>query len=462
MAFIGLPASSIGGASTFLPALMQTPGLGSAGSDAATPFNPFAFGDFNFGNLGWMEQLNSMLGGMLGINPGATFQNAAAMPGQNFLDGVGGAQKSFNSGNSTPSFSSGNSNPAVSAGNFSAPAYSGANNTNATRSGNYNAPANNTGLNPTANNVTASNPTQPGQTAGISNKYDSYFAEAAQKTGLSANLLKAQAQQESRMNPNDVSPAGAMGVMQVMPGTAKDLGLTNPFDAKESIMKGASYLKDQIDKFDGNVALGLAAYNAGAGNVKNGKIPQNGETPEYVEKVLAYKEELDKATAAKAKEEETAKAAEAAKADPTVDAATKADLSKQAVAAAADATETATKADQAKSAASSAESTTASNDSKTATTASKDSSTATKSSTGTSDTNKSDTGSSGATKSSTGSSDSNKSSTSSGGSSTSSKSSSGSGGSTSSSSSSSGSSGSSSSGSSGSSGGGSSSGGGPR
>ncbi len=118
---------------------------------------------------------------------------------------------------------------------------------------------------------------------------DSIFEEAASTYGISVDLIKAVAKAESNFNPDAVSHAGAMGVMQLMPGTASSLGVTDPFDARQNIMGGAKYLKSNLDKYNGDVSLALAAYNAGPGSVqKYGGIPPYAETQNYVKKVTSY------------------------------------------------------------------------------------------------------------------------------------------------------------------------------
>lgn len=116
-----------------------------------------------------------------------------------------------------------------------------------------------------------------------------YFKEAAETYGVDINLLKAIAKQESNFNPSATSSAGAMGVMQLMPSTAKSLGVSDAYNAYENIMGGAKLISQNIKKYDGDLSLALAAYNAGSGNVdKYGGIPPFKETQNYVKKVLAY------------------------------------------------------------------------------------------------------------------------------------------------------------------------------
>jgi soluble lytic murein transglycosylase-like protein len=113
-----------------------------------------------------------------------------------------------------------------------------------------------------------------------------YAAEA--QYGLPSGLLDALIWTESRYNPQAVSRAGAAGLGQLMPGTARELGVANRFDPRENLNAAARYLKQMLDKF-GMVHLALAAYNAGPGAVKRtGGIPLNGETPAYVRNVLAF------------------------------------------------------------------------------------------------------------------------------------------------------------------------------
>lgn len=111
--------------------------------------------------------------------------------------------------------------------------------------------------------------------------------QSAAKYGIDSKLALAVAQTESNLNPSAVSPAGAVGVMQLMPETASGLGVTNIYNPEENIDGGVRYLKQMLTEFGGDVTKAVAAYNAGPGAVKKYQgIPPYAETRDYVTKVL--------------------------------------------------------------------------------------------------------------------------------------------------------------------------------
>lgn len=115
------------------------------------------------------------------------------------------------------------------------------------------------------------------------------YAEASQTYGVSIDLLKAMTKQESNFDPNATSRSGAQGLMQLMPATAAGLGVTDAYDPYQNVMGGAKYIRQMLDKYNGNVSLALAAYNAGSNNVdKYGGIPPFAETQNYVAKITQY------------------------------------------------------------------------------------------------------------------------------------------------------------------------------
>lgn len=124
--------------------------------------------------------------------------------------------------------------------------------------------------------------------------YDTYFKKAAKKYGVSESLLKGIAKAESNFNARDLSSSGAMGVMQLMPETARSLGVDDPYDPEQNILGGAKCIAQKLKEFNGDVKLALAAYNAGSGAVKRaGGIPS--QCKSYVNKVLSYQEAYETA-----------------------------------------------------------------------------------------------------------------------------------------------------------------------
>lgn len=118
---------------------------------------------------------------------------------------------------------------------------------------------------------------------------DNAFEESARFYNVPVNLLKAIGKAESNFDPYAQSAAGAQGVMQLMPETARSLGVTDVFDARSNIMGGAKYISDLLKQYNGDIDLALAAYNAGSGNVeKYGGVPPFPETVNYIRKVKEY------------------------------------------------------------------------------------------------------------------------------------------------------------------------------
>ncbi len=118
-------------------------------------------------------------------------------------------------------------------------------------------------------------------------KYVEHIREAARETNLSEDLLKAVIKNESGGDTTAVSPSGAAGLMQLMPDTARTVGVSNRFDPRENILGGARYLRRMVDRY-GDLKTALAAYNAGPGNVdKHGGVPPFPETENYIRRVLS-------------------------------------------------------------------------------------------------------------------------------------------------------------------------------
>jgi hypothetical protein len=124
-------------------------------------------------------------------------------------------------------------------------------------------------------------------TANRVQSYDDVIVEHARLNGIRPDLVRAVVQVESAYNPYAKSPKGAIGLMQLMPGTAKELGVINPFNPVENIRGGVAYLRRLLDRYDNNEQLALAAYNAGPNAVDRygATIPPYRETQNYVSRV---------------------------------------------------------------------------------------------------------------------------------------------------------------------------------
>jgi soluble lytic murein transglycosylase-like protein len=115
---------------------------------------------------------------------------------------------------------------------------------------------------------------------------DAAINEAAARHNVDPNLVRSVIKVESNFNPNAVSRKGAMGLMQLMPATARSLNVSNPFDPQQNVDAGVRHLRKLLDSYGGDVRLSLAAYNAGAGAVaRSAGVPRFGETRKYVRRI---------------------------------------------------------------------------------------------------------------------------------------------------------------------------------
>ena len=122
-----------------------------------------------------------------------------------------------------------------------------------------------------------------------STRFDLHIAEAAKIYDVPFSLIKAVMRAESDFDPSAVSSSGACGLMQLMPATARYLGIEDPFDPKANVMGGVRYLKEMLTRFEGSIPLAVAAYNAGPERIgPRREIPRIEETRGYVRRVLKY------------------------------------------------------------------------------------------------------------------------------------------------------------------------------
>ena len=131
------------------------------------------------------------------------------------------------------------------------------------------------------------NPSQSDNNAARSD-FSTYIERASLTYGVDKDLIRSVIRAESGFDPQATSPKGAMGLMQLMPDTARDLGVKNAYDPEENIMAGTRYLKSLLDRYEGDVPRALAAYNWGMGNVERNpdRMPQ--ETRDYIARITQY------------------------------------------------------------------------------------------------------------------------------------------------------------------------------
>jgi soluble lytic murein transglycosylase len=124
---------------------------------------------------------------------------------------------------------------------------------------------------------------------GMPDRYDPIIADAARRHGIPTALIKAVIKAESDFDPQAVSRRGALGLMQIMPANLDVLEVADPFNPQENIMGGVRYLREMLERFDQDLQLALAAYNAGPGVVEQYRaIPPFPETREYIQRVLRF------------------------------------------------------------------------------------------------------------------------------------------------------------------------------
>ena len=159
--------------------------------------------------------------------------------------------------------------------------------------------------------VVSSSEPAPSPAAEPSGNFQEAVDRIAGRHGLSPELLHSVIKVESNYNPYAVSPKGALGMMQLIPSTARRFGVSDVFNPMENIEGGAAYLEYLMGLFNGNAALALAAYNAGENAVaKYGTVPPYAETQNYLKLVARRLEEAQKATVQKQKEQKDSKPAE--------------------------------------------------------------------------------------------------------------------------------------------------------
>jgi soluble lytic murein transglycosylase-like protein len=123
-----------------------------------------------------------------------------------------------------------------------------------------------------------------------SENYESIITEAGKAFGVDPALVRSVIAVESNFNPNSTSPKGAMGLMQLMPATARELGVQNAYDPVENIRAGTRYLKMLVNRYDGNINMALAAYNWGMGNLEKRPAQMPAETRNYIAHVTRHYE----------------------------------------------------------------------------------------------------------------------------------------------------------------------------